>query len=191
MWLFACRADNKVMRLLRYVLVPWAAVLVYSFLTFFLGQDGLYARRHLESEHRRLSQNAYHLQSIADSYAQSRENLLTDGDAFSVHARQLGLGWDGEKFIRVMGLGVASGPDVFSGQAVYAVPAGFVPGLTIKIISMAFGFAVLVFFLIDDLYSLRAASHFRDERHSTGGRKKFPGRRDFSEEARFARESGL
>ena len=140
---------------MRYMLVPWTALLVYSVLSFFLGQGGLYARRHLEAEYLRLSENRRALEAANRGFHRTKESLLTDDDALSVYARQLGFGRDGDEFIRIMGLNVAASVALPSGQALYAEPAHYIPNLTIKVISLVFGAAVLLFFLIHDFYWLR------------------------------------
>ncbi|MCL2192379.1 MAG: septum formation initiator family protein [Treponema sp.] len=143
------------MRLLRYMLVPWTFLLVYTFFSFFLGQNGLYARRHLEAEYLRLLENRNALEATNRNFLRTKENLLNDDDALSVYARQLGFGNPGEEFIRVVGLGVAANVNVPSGQVLYSTPPHYIPNARIRIISMFFGIAVLVFFLIHDFYWLR------------------------------------
>ena len=135
--------------------VPWTALLVYSALSFVIGQNGLYARRHLEAERERLLENRNALEAVNRNFLSAKENLLHDDDALSVYARQLGFGRHGEAFIRVVGLEVASSVDLPSGQVFYASEPYFVPNSTIKLISMLFGAAVLAFLLINDFYWMR------------------------------------
>lgn len=137
------------------MLVPWTVLLVYSFFSFFLGQNGLYSRRHLEAEYLRLLENWSSLEATNRNILRTKESLLHDDDALSVYARQLGFGNPGDEFIRVVGLGVATGVNLPSGQVLYATSPHFIPNNTIKIISIIFGAAVLVFFLIHDFYWLR------------------------------------
>ena len=137
------------------MLVPWTVLLVYSFFSFFLGQNGLYARRHLEAEHARLLENRKSLEATNRNFLRTKENLLNVDDALSVYARQLGFGNPGDEFIRVVGLGVAANVNVPSGQVLYAEAPHFIPTSTIRIISAIFGLAVLLFFLIHDFYWLR------------------------------------
>jgi len=137
------------------MLVPWAVLSVYSLFSFFLGQNGLYARRHLEAEYARLAENRHALEATNRSYLRTKESLLTDDDALSVHARQLGFGHQGEEFIRIMGLGIATGVDFPSGQVLYSVGPHYVPNGTITIISLVLGAAILAAFLIHDFYWLR------------------------------------
>jgi len=143
------------MRLLRYMLAPWAALLAYSFLSFFVGHSGIYARRHLEAERARLQENLSALEAAGAGLLRSKESLLGDDDALSVYARQLGFGRPGEGFVRVVGLGVAASVPVPSGHALYAAAPHYVPGSRIKLISLGFGAAVLLFFLVNDLHWLR------------------------------------
>ena len=147
--------DNEAMRLMRYMFVPWTILLVYSFFSFFLGQSGLYARRHLEAEYIRLLENNNALEAINRTFLRTKENLVGDDDALSVYARQLGFGHAGEEFIRVVGLGIAANVNLPSGQVLYATEPHFVPNGTIKVISVIFGVAVLLFLLIHDFHWFR------------------------------------
>jgi hypothetical protein len=140
------------MRFLRYMLVPWTIVLVYTFFSFFLGQNGLYARKHLETERLRLLENQRSLEYTKKEFIKTKENFINDRDALSVYTRQLGYGSGDEKFIRIKGLSVATNPSMPVGQVLYAANPEFITDKVIKIISACFGLAVLVFFLIKDIF---------------------------------------
>jgi hypothetical protein len=144
------------MRLLRYIFVPWTIFLVYSFFTAIMGQNGFYARKYLESEQLLLVENQKVLEKAGNDFHKAKEGLIHDQDTLSVYARQLGYGRADEEFIRIMGLGIAINNDMSAGQVMYASTPMFVPDRTIKIISVFFGLAVLVFFLIMDFFSFRA-----------------------------------
>jgi len=138
------------MRFVQYMLVPWTAVVVYTFFSFFLGQNGLYARKHLEAERQRLTENQKVLDQTQQDFIKTRENLKSDGDMLSVYARQLGYGTEDEQFIRIKGLSVAINPPMPVGQVMYAVSPEFVSDTVIKVISICFALAVLLFFLIKE-----------------------------------------
>ena len=140
------------MRFVQYMLVPWTAVVVYTFFSFFLGQNGLYARKHLEAERQRLVENQKTLEQTQQDFLKTKENLMYDGDMLSVYARQLGYGTEDEQFIRIKGLSVAINPPMPVGQSLYAVSPEFVSDTVIKVISMCFALAVLVFFLIKEAF---------------------------------------
>jgi len=132
------------------MLVPWTAVVVYTFFSFFLGQNGLYARKHLEGERQRLIENQKTLEQTRLDFLKTKENLMNDNDMLSVYARQLGYGTEDEQFIRIKGLSVAISPPMPAGQVLYAVKAEFISDTVIKAISACFALAVLIFFLIKE-----------------------------------------
>ncbi|MCL1930672.1 MAG: septum formation initiator family protein [Treponema sp.] len=138
------------MRLVQYMLVPWTAVVVYTFFSFFLGQNGLYAHKHLEAERQRLIENQKILEHTRQDFEKTKENLMYDGDMISVYARQLGYGTEDEQFIRIKGLSIAINPPMPPGQVLYAVSPDFVSDTVIKVISACFALAVMVFLLIKD-----------------------------------------
>ena len=117
-----------------------------------MGQNGLYARKHLEAERLRLLENHKTLEQSYKDFLNTRENLKNDHDMLSVYARQLGYGRGDEKFIRIKGLNVAVNANMATGQVLYATNSEFVSDKIIKIISVCFGFAVLVFFCVRDIF---------------------------------------
>jgi cell division protein FtsB len=148
-------ADILLMRPFRYILVPWTMFFVYSFFTFFLGQNGVYAHRHLQAEQARLSENLEALQDSNAGYQKTKNNLAHDYDSISVYTRQLGYGRGDEEFIRIMGLAIAANSDLPAGQVFYSVNPVFISDTAIKFISAFFGMAILIFFLICDIPSSR------------------------------------
>jgi cell division protein FtsB len=148
---------------MRYFLVIWTFFIVYTFFSFFLGQNGLYAQKHLESERVRLYENLKKLEDINTDYQNLRNNLMGDPDSLSVYARQLGYGKEGEEYIRIMGLGIAINTDMPAGQVSYTVNPVFISDTTIKIISILFALAVLVFLLIRDFCINAILSRFPEE----------------------------
>jgi cell division protein FtsB len=140
------------MRFIRYFLVIWTFFFVYTSFSFFLGQNGVYARKHLEAERVRLNENLKELENINTDYQNIRKNLIVDQDSLSVYARQLGYGREGEEYIRIMGLGIAINNEMPSGQVLYAVNPTFITDTKIKIISLFFALAVLLFLLFQDFF---------------------------------------
>jgi len=143
------------MRLLKYFAVPCVAILVYCGFSFFFGQNGLHSRRHLEGELARLTENRDSLLAERESFVGTRENLLTDDDALSVHARPLGFANPEEGFVRVVGLGVESHVGLPSGQALRAMEPSFIPNRSITVVSLVLGMAVFSFLLVGDILWLK------------------------------------
>jgi cell division protein FtsB len=153
---------------MRYFLVIWTFFFVYSFFSFFLGQNGVYARKHLQAERIRLYESQKKLEDTNMEYRNIKNNLIGDQDSLSVYARQLGYGREGEEYIRIMGLGIAINTDMPAGEVSYAVSPVYISDTTIKIISMLFALAVLSFILIRDFYNNTDFSRFfagKQERH--------------------------
>jgi hypothetical protein len=133
------------------MLVPWTAVAVYAFFSFFLGHNGLYARKHFEAERFKLLENQKSLENIKKDFFKIRSSLTYDKDTLSVYMRQLGYGRAEEQFIRIKGLNVAAGAELPAGKVLYAEDPEFISDTVIKIISVFFGLAVLIFFIIKDM----------------------------------------
>lgn len=129
-------------------------VVVYAFFSFFLGQDGLYARKHLEAEQFRLSENYKNLDNTRKYFVMTKESLINDYDTLSLYARQLGYGKKGseEKVVRIKGLNVTEINYVPPGKIFFAVSPDYVSDTVIKIISGCFGLAVLAFFLVKEFF---------------------------------------
>jgi hypothetical protein len=121
------------------------------------------SRNHLEAERVRLNENLKKLVNINTDYQNIRNNLTMDQDSLSVYARQLGYGREGEEYIRIMGLGIAINTDMPAGQVNYTVNPVFMSDTTIKIISLLFALAVLVFLLIRDFCVNAILSRFSEE----------------------------
>ncbi|MCL2762038.1 MAG: septum formation initiator family protein [Treponema sp.] len=129
--------------------------MVYSLFSLFFGQNGLYARKHLEAEYLRLLENRTMLENTKQDILKTKNNLMFDKDAKSVYARQLGYGRANERFIRITGLTVALTVDIPEGQVLYAANPDYVSDKAIKIISALFGLVILVYFLIGDFFWLK------------------------------------
>ena len=138
------------MRFIRYFIVIWTFFFVYTSFSFFVGQNGVDARKHLVSERVRLYENLKKLQNINTDYQNIRNNLILDQDSLSVYARQLGYGREGEEYIRIMGLGIAINTDMPAGQVSYTESPDFISDTTIKIISLVFALVILSFLLVHD-----------------------------------------
>ena len=151
------------MRFIRYFLVIWTFFFVYTFFSFFMGQNGMSSKNHLEAERVRLHENLMKLENINTDYQNIRNNLIVDQDSLSVYARQLGYGREGEEYIRIMGLGIAINTDMPAGQVNYTVSPVFMSDTTIKIISLMFALAVLAFLLIRDFCISAILSRFSEE----------------------------
>jgi cell division protein FtsB len=138
------------MPLIRYFLVIWTFFFVYTLFSFFMGQNGVYARKQMEAERVRLYENLKKLENINTDYQNIRNNLIHDQDSLSVYARQLGYGREGEEYIRIMGLGIAINTDMPAGTVNYTENPDFISDTTLKTISLLFAAVVFSFLIVYD-----------------------------------------
>ncbi|MCL2043503.1 MAG: septum formation initiator family protein [Treponema sp.] len=143
------------MRLLKYIVVPWTIFFIYFLFSAILGQNGLYARKHLDAEVLQLTQNLNALERENEELLKIKDSLQNDRDALMVYMRKLGYGRDGEQFIRIMGQGIALNSDMLTGQVLYAANHDFVQDKTLKIIAICIGLAVFMFLFINDIYQFK------------------------------------
>ena len=125
-------------------------MLVYTFFSCILGQNGIYVQRHLEAERIKLLENQQSLETMKKDFLKTMNNIKNDPDTFSVYARQFNYGTEEERFIRVKGINVGVNTNMPVGKVLYAEDPEYVSDTAIKVISLFFGLAVLIFFLLKD-----------------------------------------
>jgi len=109
------------MKVLKYVLSIWAAIAVYSVLSLFYGATGLSAYQELLSGRASQRENIRKLGALNSELENSQKSLLYDKETVAVYARQLGYGYDEERFMRIVGLGGLKKP-FFSAGDVMVIP---------------------------------------------------------------------
>jgi cell division protein FtsB len=139
------------MRLCKYLAAVWVAVAVYSVFSLFFGAMGFSAQKQLMVERERLWENMRDLHLVNEELEDAKNSLFYDQDTIAVYARQLGYGREGERFVRIVGLGGAKNSHAAAGQVFFAGTPDFVPDKTIKIAALCAGLVVFVFCLIMDL----------------------------------------
>jgi hypothetical protein len=69
------------------------------------GPTGLSAYQQLRVEHEKLSANMENLKHLNMELANTANALNSDPDTITMYARELGYGYEDERFIRIVGLG--------------------------------------------------------------------------------------
>ncbi|MDR2551801.1 MAG: septum formation initiator family protein [Treponema sp.] len=92
------------MKLFKYLLVPWAAIVVYCAVSAYSGTAGIVSYRALLREREKMAENLERLQEINGELEGTMDALLYDSETIRVKARELGYGREDELFIRVVGL---------------------------------------------------------------------------------------
>jgi cell division protein FtsB len=157
----------EMMRVLKYLLVPWIAIAVYSVSSIITGAVGIFAYDELLKERERLQENMAELQLINQELEGSVDALLYDSDTIAVYAKELGYGAEDERFIRIVGLSSTQRHQVTAGTIRIAVRPEFTPDKTLRIIAFSVGLGLFICFVFHDLFSkeLTPSDPRRSTRH--------------------------
>jgi len=133
------------MRILKYLIGIWAAIAVYTLFLFFGGPKGLSSYNYLLSERDRQWDNIKKLGILNEDLQRTRNNLLYDQDTMLIHARQMGYGYEDERFIRIVGLRAAKTTPAIAGNVYKAQSPDYINERNIKIAAICLGFLVFAF----------------------------------------------
>ena len=142
---------NRTMKLSKYLIGVWVAVLIYAFFSLLGGPKGISAYNQLLSEREQQVANIEQLEFINEELENAKNNLLFDRDTMLVYARQMGYAQEDERFIRIVGLGNISSPPAMTGKTYMTKEPDFLSEKTIKIISICAGLLIFSFLLTLEL----------------------------------------
>lgn len=147
------------MRVFKYLFAVWAAVVVYSVVSFFNGPSGLSAYNYLLSEKENQLENIENLTVINEELDKTRSSLLYDHDTLLVYARQMGYGYDDEKLVRIVGLGGKKNAQAITGNVYYARKPDFIADKSVKITALCVGLLIFAFFLTLEFIEIRSKEY--------------------------------
>jgi cell division protein FtsB len=136
---------NISMRISKYLIGVWTAIAVYTIFSFFSGPKGLSAYNQLLFEREQQWANIKQLGIINEELEKERNNLLYDQDTLLVYARQLGYGYENERFIRIVGLGAVKNTPAVTGNAYIVKNPDYLSDKTIKIVALCVSLLVFAF----------------------------------------------
>ncbi|MDR2943141.1 MAG: septum formation initiator family protein [Treponema sp.] len=136
---------NINMRISKYLIGVWTAVAVYTLFSFFSGPKGISAYNQLLFEREQQWANIKKLGIINEELEKERNNLLYDQDTLLVRARQLGYGYEDERYIRIVGLGAAKSSPAVTGNVYIVKEPDFLSDKTIKIIAICVSLLIFAF----------------------------------------------
>ena len=143
------------MRVFKYLFALWTAVAVYTLFSFLGGPGGLSAYNYLLSEKERQLANIKELGIINDELEKTKNNLLYDQDTLLIYARQMGYGYEDERFVRVVGLGNETNTPAVTGKVYVAQNPDFISDKSIKIAALCAGLLVFAFVFMLELIDRR------------------------------------
>jgi cell division protein FtsB len=133
------------MKIFKYLVALWTAIAVYSVFTFFYGQEGISAYNQLLSENEQQTANIRDLWVLNEELEKTKNNLLYDYDTLLVYARQMGYGYEDERFVRIVGLGNSKNIPAIAGKIYKPKAPDFIPDKNIKIAALCAGLLVFAF----------------------------------------------
>ena len=143
------------MRVFKYLFGVWTAIAVYAITSFLGGSQGIGAYNCLLSEKERQLVNKNDLEIINEELEKTKNNLLYDHDTLLVNARQMGYGYEDERFVRIVGLGSKKNTTAMTGKVYHTQNPDFISDKSIKITALCIGLFVFAFFLMLDLIDTR------------------------------------
>jgi cell division protein FtsB len=143
------------MKIFKYLAAFWTAIAVYSIFTFFYGQGGLSAYNQLLSEHEQQMANIRDLWVINEELEKTKNNLLYDYDTLLVYARQMGYGYEDERFVRIVGLRNSKSAPAVAGKVYKPKNPDFIPDKNIKITALCAGLLVFAFMFMLEFIETR------------------------------------
>ena len=146
------------MQILKYLAAVWFAIMFYAASSLFSGATGFSPYDQLNAEKEKQAANLRRLQTINEDIRGRKEALIYDNDTISVYARELGYGSGKERFIRIAGLNGKQKNRISAGEVFLPVPPDYVDDKTLRIVSAAIAFAIILSFaVVDMLHSIKKA----------------------------------
>jgi len=139
------------MRIFKYLFALWTAVAVYALFSFLGGPGGLSAYNYLLSEKEQQLANIKELGIINEELEKTKNNLLYDQDTLLIYARQMGYGYEDERFVRIVGLGNTANTPAVTGKVYVAQNPDFISNKNIKIAALCAGLLVFAFVFMMEL----------------------------------------
>jgi cell division protein FtsB len=136
------------MRSFKYLIGIWTAIVVYTLFSFFTGPKGLSAYNQLQFERDQQWENIKELGILNEELEKAKNNLLYDQDTLLVHARQMGYGYEDERFIRIVGLGNIKNTPAVTGNVYLVKNPDYLSDLIIKITALCAGLLIFAFILM-------------------------------------------
>ena len=144
------------MRIFKYLIGIWAAIAVYALFSFFAGPKGLSSYNFLLSEKEQQRENIRNLELLNEELERSRNNLLYDHDTLLVQARQMGYGYEDERFIRIVGFSNIKPIHAEVGNIYTAQKPDFIIDRHIKIAAFCLGLLLFAFLLTMEVIDRRS-----------------------------------
>ncbi|MCL2880342.1 MAG: septum formation initiator family protein [Treponema sp.] len=139
------------MGILKYLLAVVSAVAVYSVLSLTYGATGFSAYRELLYGRDIQRENIQKLGVINSTLENTQNSLLFDRNTLTVRARQLGYGYDSERFVRIVGLSGMENLYNNPGEVAITPAPMYISDRIIKICALFSGVMVFAFLFVFEI----------------------------------------
>jgi cell division protein FtsB len=126
----------------------------YVLLSFFGGQDGLWAERQLEAQKREISMRTAALARINSELFLEYQVLKNDPEVIASFARKLGYVSSGEKLVKINGLPAFAQPVYDAGTVLKRSEVRAIPEWICKLTGVSVAVLVLCVFLLRDIQAV-------------------------------------
>lgn len=150
------------MKTAKYLPSLLCGTLIYVLLSFFWGQNGLWAQRQLEAQKKVISAHTQEIQILNDELHLEKNAIRDDKDVIAAYARKLDYVFEDEKLVKIKGLGVSEPLMYDTGKVLKYTPVAYVSEWFCKGAGLAVGILLaFVIFLFDASYGIRSVSRKR------------------------------
>lgn len=147
----------------KYLLAVLAGVASYVLICATCGVNGIWATNQLAEQKRVISSNTQDIENINEELKLEKTAIQNDKDVIAAYARKLGFVSEGEKLVKITGLGVLSDMKYETGTVIKIKEIDFVPEWICKACGV---FVFSVIFTVIFLFDLSKGNiTFRRKRH--------------------------
>lgn len=139
------------MKTVKYLLAVLAGTLVYVLICITCGRNGFWATNQLIEQKRVISANTQDIQNLNEELKLEKTAIANDEDVIAAYARKLGYVRDGEKIVKITGLGSVSKLMYDTGTVMKSKPVLFVPEWICKAGGLIVGALVFILMLLYDI----------------------------------------
>ena len=130
-----------IMTRIKFMISVCIGTFIYILLSITVGRNGFYAYNQLYEQKLMLTANVASLQKVNDQLSAEYEALKTDRAIIEAYARNLGFSYEGEKIIKITGIGIPEHNVYDTGTVLTVDEIAFVPESICKISGLA-GFCI-------------------------------------------------
>lgn len=151
------------MKNVKYLVAVLIGVIVYVAMSSTCGRNGIWAASQLLEQKRAISANTQYIENINEELKLEKTAIQNDKDVIAAYARKLGYVSDGEKLVKIKGLGTLADISYETGTVIKAKEVKYVEEKVCKIVGVAAGVLCLILALFNDIS--KGNIHFHKRQH--------------------------